>query len=143
MKRQLLRIIAAVLIVTGACSIAPVAFTGCQQFPTVSQQNTDQIILRAEQAAQTARATFTLFVHLERDNEALLKTVNPQIHIYANTIRRNGLNWVTALRNATDTFEANRTADNQAYLGTWLATVNNALDQVNKYMATAKGALPQ
>ncbi len=116
----------------------PVAFNGCAQFPTVSQQSTDQIILRAEQTAQTARLTFDTFVRLERDNEAILKQVNPAIHTYANYIRTNGLYFVDVLRAATNTFENNRTPENQASLNTILATVTNAVSQTNKYIAVAK-----
>ena len=119
--------------------VLPLAIeTGCVSPPALSQQSTDQVILRAEQTAQTARATFDLFVHLERDNEALLKTVNPQIHVYANTIRAHGLDWITSLRDATKAFKANRTPENQANLNTWLITLTNAITQTNKYIAQAK-----
>ncbi len=118
--------------------VAPVVFTGCQQPGTISAQNTDQIILRAEQTAQTARLTFDTFVRLERDNEAALKAVNPAIHTYANYIRTHGLDWVTSLRDATKTFKANRTPENQASLTTILATITNAVSQTNKYIAVAK-----
>lgn len=141
MKRQLLRIIVAALIVSGAWSIAPVTFTGCKQLPSTSSETSDQVILRAEQAAQTARLTFDTFVHLERDNEALLKQVNPAIHQYANTIRRNGLNWVDSLRAATKAFKLNRTPENQASINTWLATLTTATTQVNQYIAQAKTAV--
>ncbi len=117
----------------------PVAFTGCGTTGTaISAQSTDQIILRAEQTAQTARLTFDTFVRLERDNEAALKAVNPAIHTYANYIRTHGLDWITSLRDATKAFKANRTPENQASLTTILATITNAVSQTNKYIAVAK-----
>jgi hypothetical protein len=121
--------------------VSPIGFNSCTQPPSLSAQNTDQVILRAEQTAQTARLTFDTFVHIERDNEALLKQVNPKIHEYANTIRRNGLDWVTSLRTATKAFKANRTPENQASLNTWLKTLDNATKETNKYIATAKSAV--
>lgn len=141
MKRKLLRILVAVLIVSGAWTIAPVSFTGCKQIPSTSQQTADQVILRAEQTAQTARLTMDTFVHLERDNEALLKQVNPQIHQYANTIRRNGLNWVDSLRAATKAFKANRTPENEATVNTWLTTLITATTQMNQYIAQSRQAI--
>ncbi len=120
--------------------VAPVVFTGCQQPGTISAQNTDQIILRAEQTAQTARLTFDTFVRLERNNEGMLKTLNPAIHTYANYIRTHGLDWVTSLREATKAFKANRTPENQASLNTILATITNAVSQSNKYIAQARAA---
>jgi len=99
---------------------------------------TDQVILRAEQTAQTARLTFNTLVHLERDNEAILKQVNPQIHTYTNTVRAHGLDWIDSLRTATKLFKANRTVENQANLQTWLTTLTNAVAATNKYIAASR-----
>jgi len=122
--------------------VAVVLLYGCAQ-PSISTQSTDQVILRAEQTAQVARDTFNLFVHLERDNESVLKTVNPQIHVYANTIRAHGLDWVDSLRAATKAFKANRDSASQANLNTALATLTTAITEANKYIAQSKGALHQ
>ena len=138
-KRQVIRFVAIALLFAGGCAILPTSCTFAPG-PTLSQQSTDQIILRAEQTAQTARATFDLFVHLERDNEAALKQVSPAIHTYANTIRAHGLDWITSLRDATKAFKANRTPENQANLNTWLTTLTNAVNQTNIYIAQAKKA---
>ncbi len=118
----------------------PVAFTGCKQ-ATFSQQSTDQVILRAEQTAQTARLTFDTFVTLERQNDALLRSVNPAIHQYANYIRAHGLDYVKSLSQSIDTFQANRTAQNQATLNTWLTTLNDAVRQTNLYLAQSKATI--
>jgi len=87
------------ILFAGCFAVAPLGPSGCSfaPQPTLSAQSSDQIILRAEQTAQTARLTFDTFVHLERQNEAVLKTVNPQIHVYANTIRTHGLDWITSV----------------------------------------------
>ena len=120
-------------------AVAPVTFNSCvSTAPTsMSVAATDQVILRAEQTAQTARLTFTTFVHLERDNEAVLKQV-PQIHTYANTIRLHGLDWIDSLRSATKAFKSNRTPENQANLNTWLVTLTNAVSETNRYIAQAR-----
>jgi hypothetical protein len=121
-------------------ALAPVTFNSCvSTAPTsMSVAATDQVILRAEQTAQTARLTFHTFVTLERNNEAVLKQFNPQIHLYANTIRRNGLNWVDSLRAATMTFKDKRTPENQANLSTWISTLTNAVAETNKYIAASR-----
>ncbi len=121
--------------------VAVILLYGCGTPLTTTSETADQIILRAEQTAQTARLSFDTFVHLERDNEALLKKLNPAIHDYANVIRRNGLNWVDSLRAATRTFEATRNSQNQATLNTWLTTVTAALTQTNQYIIQAKSAV--
>jgi hypothetical protein len=139
MKKLLISLCVAVTLIT-----APVAFVGCGTtpgVPTLSAENADQLILRAEQTAQTARLTFDTFVHLERDNEALLKTISPAIHTYANTVRLHGLDWVTSVRTATKTFKANRTPDNKANLDTVLATLIAAVGETNKYITQSRTAI--
>jgi hypothetical protein len=140
LKRESFRFLIASVIICAAFAVAPIGPTGCSSFnpPTQTQASTDQVILRAEQTAQTARLTFDTFVRLERDNEDLLKQANSQIHVYANTIRAHGLDWVDSLRTATKTFKANRTAENQATLNTWITTLTNAITQTNKYITQAK-----
>jgi hypothetical protein len=134
MKRILTSLCVGIALIT-----TPIAFQSCVSTapPTMSVAATDQVILRAEQTAQTARLTFTTFVHLERDNEAVLKPY-PQIHAYANTIRLHGLDWIDSLRTATKTFKANRTPENQSNLNTWLITLTNAVGETNKYIAAAR-----
>jgi hypothetical protein len=138
--RQSLRFAILGLLFAGCFAVAPLGPSGCSfaPQPTLSASASDQIILRAEQTAQAARLTFKTFVTLERENTALLKQVSPAIHDYSNVIRRNGLNWVDSLRQATDTFEGARTPQNQANLNTWLTTVTNAISQSNQYIAQAK-----
>ena len=136
MKKLLISICLSITLIT-----SPIAFQGCKEFPSFSQQSSDQIILRAEQAAQTAQITFKTFVHIERENEALLLKLNPAIHQYAETIRAHGVDWIVSLRNATKTFEATRTAENQATLNTILTTLTAAVADTNKYIAASKKAI--
>jgi len=142
--RQTLRFLICSVIIAGAWAVAPLGPSGCTNInpPTISAQASDQIILRAEQTAQTGRLTFNTFVHLERENEELLKQINPQIHVYANTIRTHGLDWVDSLRSATKTFKANRTPENQSNLNTWIATLTSAITQTQKYIAEARKVKP-
>ncbi len=137
MKRLLTSFCVAIALVT-----APVVFNGCgtTTLPgtTLSEKNTDQIILRAEQSAEVGKTTFNTFLHLERDNEAFFKKVNPQIHLWAENIRANGVNWIVALRDATKTFKATRNAENQATLNTALLTLTNAVQLTQRYISEAK-----
>jgi hypothetical protein len=139
MKKLILKSVA-----TALCAVSllapPIGFTGCASFnpPTLSQSATDQVILRSEQAAESADLTFNTFVHLERDNEELLKQTGPAIHSWANTVRANGQDWVRTLRSATRVFKANRTAENQATLNTALATLIDLTSKTNKYLAEAR-----
>lgn len=137
---QSIRLLIVVLLATGVWVVAPVAPVGCAYFnpPALSQANTDQVILRAEQTAETAKLTFNTLLHLERDNEAALKAINPQIHVWANTLRAHGIDWIQSLRTATKDFKANRNSANQATLNTALTTLTNAINTTNAYITQAK-----
>ena len=141
-KREAIRFCVLGAIICGAFAVAPLGPTGCQMAPqpALSESASDQIVLRAEQTAETAKLTFNTFVHLERDNQALLEQLNPAIHQWAETVRRNGINWIVSLRNATKTFKANRNAQNQATLTTAIATVTNAINETQKFIDQSKKA---
>lgn len=127
-----------------ALTVTPVTFNSCSNYgtnPTLSQSASDQIILRAEQSAETAKLTFNTFVHLERDNEAMLKEVNPGIHVWAENIRKNGIGWIQSLRTATKDFKANRTSENQATLNGILLTLTQIINETNKYITQSKKAV--
>jgi hypothetical protein len=140
MRRLLASLFLSLALVT-----TPIAFNGCalQQttLPSIPAQNADQIILTAEKTAETALLTFDTFVTLERENEAMLKTANPQIHTYANYIRLHGKGWIVQLRNATKVFKANRTPDSRANLNTILATLISAIGDTQKYIGQSKAAI--
>jgi leucyl-tRNA synthetase len=143
--KHLIRFSVLALFAAVSISLAPMGPSGCAQykFPSITQQSADQIILRAEQTAETAKLTFNTFVHLERDNETLLKQLNPQIHVWAENIRAHGIDWIVSLRNATKTFKANRTSENQASLNTILTTLTQAIADTNKYITQSKTAIHQ
>ena len=140
LNRQALRFLLCSAIICGAFAVAPIGPSGCASYnpPALTPASTDQIILRAEQAAEAADLTFNTFVHLERDNQQLLSQAGPAIHEWANTVRRNGQDWVRTLRSATKTFKANRNAENQATLQTALATLINLTNKTNQYISQAK-----
>jgi len=139
LRLEACRYLIAASIICGAFAVAPFGPSGCSSFnpPALTEASTDQIILRAEQTAETAKLTFNTFVHLERDNQALLANI-PAIHQWAENIRRNGINWIVSLRDATKNFKANRNAANQATLNTAMITLTNAVNETNKYLTEAK-----
>lgn len=142
MKRNLvLKALCNVAIFCALLAPVELSFTGCKstnEVVTTSQETADQVILRAEQTAETAKTTLNLFVHVERDNEVALRQINPQIHVFAEKVRRNGIAWIQSLRESTKTFKASRTPENQASLQTWLDTLNSALRQANQYLQQSK-----
>lgn len=138
MKRiQILSLLAASLMLFGgtSCSVFD-KYHEVVSYKT-SAETADQILIRSEQLTKQALYAFDLFVFIEDHNEALLKTVNPEIHVEANLVRANGRRWIHSLRVATAAFKENRTAGNEANLRTAYTTLTAAYDEVKKYQAEA------
>lgn len=131
--------VAIALAIIGLTPIPEMALVGCKTTGVVSKQEAaDQILLRSEQTTETAFETFNLFVHLEKNNEAALKIFNPEIHKYAEKVRRNGRAWIQSVLKAHDAFKASRTTENEASLSTYLITLNAGLSEVQKYLDQSK-----
>lgn len=92
------------------------------------------VVIQAEVATRVGNDTMDAFVHLERDNELFLKGINPQIHNYANVIRRNGITWLKTARAMTEAYKQNRTPENKANLDTALSVLNTAIQQSQNYI---------
>lgn len=126
----------ALLLTTSPLSPLGCAYPG--ESVVTSQETADQLILRSEQTQQVARSTFNLFVHIERDHEAELHSLNPAIHSAAEKVRAHGLDYVDSVHLATKTFKYNRTSTNQATLNTYLTTLNQLFNEVKPYLEQAQ-----
>jgi hypothetical protein len=100
----------------------------------VNVNATDPVVVNAEKTLLIARDTFTLFVHLERDNRASLAKISPQFHQYAEILRRNGIKWLRTADAMKEAYKNNRTPESKANLLTALATVSEALNQTQQYI---------
>lgn len=98
------------------------------------QPGNDPVVVNAERTTQVAMTSFDSFLKYERSNEAALKSMNPGIHQYANTIRDNGQKWLRTARAMTQAYKYNRNAENKANLQTAIAVLQEAVNQINQYM---------
>lgn len=101
--------------------------------------NDDQIVVRTEQALAIGLDTFDTFLKLERANQQGLEKVSPQIHVFAERIRRDGKKWLKSLEAAHDVYKANRSAENHATLLTAYKTVQSAIVESQKYINKHSG----
>jgi hypothetical protein len=101
--------------------------------------NDDAIVVNTEKALKIALGTFDTFLHVEYDNRAALANVSPKIHEWAETVRRNGKNWIKSAELAKDTYKRNRTPENHANLLTAYKTLKTAIDQSQKYIGKNSG----
>jgi hypothetical protein len=121
------------LVAVGFCSCAPPPTGGTS--PTATSG--DSVVVTAEKTLRTAKDTFDLFLHLEYDNRAALEKVSPEIHKYADYIRKNAPDWLITANNLKNTYKHNRTAENKATLATALTTIVEAMSQSQKYITQA------
>lgn len=127
------------LAVAGAFTLSPPSCTQLQTaYNAITKATTystdtataDQILIRSEQLTRQALITFDTFLFIERNNETILKNLNPNIHVVAEKIRAHGQEWLKAARRTTKTFKANRTEANAANMRTAYATLKQAYDEV-------------
>jgi hypothetical protein len=125
------------------------ATSGCEQYQKIkdalttattyktTSETADQVIIRSEQLTKESLLTFDTFLFIERNNEAALKNINPNIHVVAEKIRAHGQDWLMAARRTTKAFKENRTASNEADMKTAYATLLQAYNEVKSAKAQA------
>jgi hypothetical protein len=102
----------------------------------------DAVIVNAERTERVAFHSVDAFLSIEKDNAATLKTVSPEIHKYAETLRHNAPSWFRSARALTETYKSNRSVQNKANLQSALALLETAQSQANDYMGRINTASP-
>src|SRR5438552_3831505 len=113
--------------------ILAVLIYGCGTTGTTT--GNDPVVVDAEKSTSVALESINAFLKLEYDNQAVIKQRLPQVHTYANFVRVHSPQWIAAARSMTNAYKSNRTAENKANLGTALATLNQAVTLITKYIS--------
>jgi hypothetical protein len=116
-------------------ALLAVALVSCATMP-----GSDPVVVNSEKTTQVAFDVFDAFVTLEHNNRAQLAAVSPEIHKYAEVIRRNGLTWLGTARSLTKAYKTNRTPENKASLLTAVSVLTTAIAESQKYIAQANRA---
>lgn len=99
----------------------------------------DPVVVNAERAITTARATFDLVEKTEYDTYPALKAVNPsvavEIRTFVNKVRASRQKWEQSATDLKNAYKKNRNADNKASLDTGLAVLTSATAQAVTYIA--------
>lgn len=135
------RILVALALPLAALTVASgtLALQGCATLVP----NADPVVVNAERTTALAKDTFDTLLHVEFDNRAALGQVSPEIHRYAEVVRRNGTNWLQSARVLTQSYKLNRTPENKASLQTAIAVLQTAMTESNKYLAQSSTAQAQ
>lgn len=102
--------------------------------PALSASTSSSIVVASEKTLRVSKDTIDLFLHLEYDNKALVKANFPQVHAFAETLRKQAPDALIAANNAKNAFKHNRNASNQASLMTAVATVSELAAQSQQYI---------
>ena len=104
---------------------------GCAQL----QIGADPIVVNAERTEKLAFDTVDSFLQFEKTNQTAIKQSAPDVHKYAETLRRNFPMWMFTARSLTNAYKANRTDQNKASLLTAVAVLTTAQIQVQQYIS--------
>jgi len=120
---------------------AVIALTAMLCACAVTPGGGDPVVINAEKTTALAVDTFDSFLQYEYNNRAALESVSPAIHEYANYVRANGQKWLQTARSMTQAYKHNRDENNKANLTTAISTLQEAVNQISKYMATGTASL--
>lgn len=124
-------------LMTTMAPLAPVAVIGVVGVSCASTNGGDAVLINAEKSAEIGLSAMDLYVTVEQDNRAFLKTVSPEFEKISQQVQTEGMKAWENLRAATATYKANRTPDNQANMATWVSTLKKFQEIAQKYAAEA------
>lgn len=97
----------------------------------------DAVVVTAQNIRESALGIFAAFMRTEKTNEAVLKALNPKIHVAAEEIRRNGNGYLDALTLAIKQYQSARTPENASKLNSAIAAVRSLLMSATERLAEA------
>lgn len=122
-------------------------FAGCggcaagkgQYNPGTGQYDTNapasSLVVGAENFREIALNTFDAIMTIERQHEAALKELNPEIHKFAQKVRRESKGWLNDLTEAKKAYQLARTDANATKLQNAVGVIDAALVIATKYLA--------
>jgi len=141
MKQFILLIALCISLIVGGCTPSG-ALPGVS--PTANVAVSTFSVEYSEKVLASAKDTLVLFLSLDDMNRPLVKEKLPQVHAFAEKLRKNdyAVNLLQRANNAKNTFKHNRTADNQANLNTLMQTVFALQADMNANITKIQKAKP-
>ncbi len=100
-----------IILIALCLPLLPLVYTGCGttgSLLTTSVTPQASVVVNAEKTLRVSKDTFDLFLKLEYQNQALVKAKWPQIHQFAEYIRRNAPTWLITANNAKNDYKHGR-----------------------------------
>lgn len=124
-------------LMTTMAPLAPVAVIGVVGVSCASTNGGDAVLINAEKSAEIGLSAIDLYVTIEQDNRAFLKTVSPEFEKISHQVQGEGMKAWENLRASTAVYKANRTPDNQANMTTLVAVLKSFQQIAQDYAARA------
>jgi predicted ATPase len=121
-----------IVVVTLTAFFPPGCVNSSTTTGTAATVSSDPVVA-AETSLRLAKDTIDIFLHLEKDNQAIVKANAPQIHTFAEYLRAHAADILISANLVKNTYKHNRSADNAANLVTIMATVNQLVAQAAQY----------
>jgi len=135
-------------------ALALVGFAGCegcagkgQYNPTTGVYDSNApasvVVVTAEKTRDTALNVFAALMTFEKQNDAVLRNLNPEIHKFTETVRRDSQKWIDDLTAARNAYQRERSEANASKLRSASALLDSMLDSAAKHLAQAIKAKEQ
>lgn len=122
-----------ILVLSAFLAATPACETFMKTPLTASLPVNASVVLNAEKTLRTSKDTFDFFLKQEKDNQVLVKETLPQLHTFAEYLRKNAANWlITADRLKNEYKHGNGNV--QALLAA-LNVLNDNITTANQYIS--------
>lgn len=102
----------------------------------------DIVVVTAETLRESALNTFDALMKFEKENEAVLRKLNPEIHTFTEKVRRESGGWLDVVTEAKVEYQKNRNPANADKLKDAMALLNSMLSTAAKHLSQAATAKP-
>lgn len=125
--------------ITALClCILPIGcgYTGGNVLTTNITPN-ESVVVKAEQTLRISKDTFDILLRLEYENRKTVLNTLPQVHTYAEYLRKNAPTWLTTANDLKNQYKSGH--GNLQALLTALATLTDNTNQSKVYINQIKG----
>lgn len=130
-----MRRILQILVLSVSLSLVPACsnYKEFLQHPlTTAAPVNESVVVNAEKTLRVSKDTFDLFLRIEKDNQALVKSKMPQVHTFAEYLRKNAPTWLITANNLKNDYKHGR-GNLQALLDA-ISVLNTNTNKANTYI---------
>lgn len=135
MKKLTLLLLAVLALNFSACSV--ITPTPDTTPGAVATSTHDAIVINSEKTLRVSKDTFDLFLRLEDDNRAEFALVSPEIHKFANKLRREAPGWLKQANKFKNIYKHSGPTADPTTLQNSLVVLSDATTKAQQYINQA------